>query len=595
MLAKKPLTVTQFLVYALYFTASFSLFFIGKNGEPFALSLLFSSAFAPLNHNLCALLYFLSSFADFSFDFVFIYLLQAILFRIALLIYAKTRSIHTFIPFTALFLALALFVVFAPFEGYSLAFAPAFFQNDFTQKTVVCGIIFLFSSCASVAVKAITTKFLKCRLKAEELVFSALLGIAVGIGVCRAASVFVYTGIALFLLLLFACAVKDCSTVVFAFVLSIPPFVCGGISPERFFLYGVALSLFIKTGRIPSVFSLLLLYFLYGYFDGAFSLNTPYLTFFVLSGVLPCLLFILIPAPAVRKLENKLVFYRERQLSRIAINRNRAAIGEQLFEISGVFREIQATFSALGSTEAEDGAREFVKTFAVETVCKTCEKAPVCIKNNRDLHLKKLVEVSAAKGKATLLDIPSELSGRCLLQSDLLYAINKQLVDYQKYMLEAENAKDGRTLLANQAQGVSEILKNIALEQSEPLSVRSDLEKRLDLALLKAGIVCSEILVTGEEDAPTLSMISFGNANVKKIAAVCSEILALPMIISEKLNLGKDKFCCILRKKPVFDAAFGVATRKKYGETASGDTHSVIKIDERRFMLALSDGMGSGE
>ena len=28
---------------------------------------------------------------------------------------------------------------------------------------------------------------------------------------------------------------------------------------------------------------------------------------------------------------------------------------------------------------------------------------------------------------------------------------------------------------------------------------------------------------------------------------------------------------------------------------ASGDTHSVIKIDETKFMVALSDGMGSGE
>jgi stage II sporulation protein E len=33
----------------------------------------------------------------------------------------------------------------------------------------------------------------------------------------------------------------------------------------------------------------------------------------------------------------------------------------------------------------------------------------------------------------------------------------------------------------------------------------------------------------------------------------------------------------------------------KTGETVSGDTHSVIKIDERKFMVALSDGMGSGE
>jgi stage II sporulation protein E len=38
-----------------------------------------------------------------------------------------------------------------------------------------------------------------------------------------------------------------------------------------------------------------------------------------------------------------------------------------------------------------------------------------------------------------------------------------------------------------------------------------------------------------------------------------------------------------------------VATLKKTGETASGDTHSVLKINERTFLVALCDGMGSGE
>ena len=115
------------------------------------------------------------------------------------------------------------------------------------------------------------------------------------------------------------------------------------------------------------------------------------------------------------------------------------------------------------------------------------------------------------------------------------------------------------------------------------------------MALSGAGIVCSEVLVYGEEDNPTLSLITYGNADVKKIAAIASYQFGATMIISEKLPLNQNKFCCILRKKPQYDAAFGVATAKKSGETASGDTHSVIRIDERNFLVALSDGMGSGE
>ena len=51
----------------------------------------------------------------------------------------------------------------------------------------------------------------------------------------------------------------------------------------------------------------------------------------------------------------------------------------------------------------------------------------------------------------------------------------------------------------------------------------------------------------------------------------------------------------MFKRKPRFDASFGIAACPKHGETASGDTHSILKIDERRFLVALSDGMGSGD
>ena len=40
---------------------------------------------------------------------------------------------------------------------------------------------------------------------------------------------------------------------------------------------------------------------------------------------------------------------------------------------------------------------------------------------------------------------------------------------------------------------------------------------------------------------------------------------------------------------------FGVASCPKTAGAKSGDTHSFIKLDSSRFMLALCDGMGSGE
>ncbi len=266
-----------------------------------------------------------------------------------------------------------------------------------------------------------------------------------------------------------------------------------------------------------------------------------------------------------------------------------------LLEVFYNRKEIQTTFSTLGVTQAENGAKEYIRGNVLEGVCKNCPQYALCVKENLATILGKMIDVGCLKGKVTLMDAPAALSKLCNRQSDLLHAINRQIGDYAKYMVEVENAASGRALLANQALGVSEILRNIALEQSKPLTIYSEKERAFTTALLKAGIICSEVLIFGEEEHFTISLVSFGKVNVKRIAAVAAQLFNVPMIISERIALSKDKFCCILKKQPTYDAAFGIASSAKQGETACGDTHSVIRIDERTFMVALSDGMGSGE
>lgn len=597
--AYKKTDVFQILLYFLFGSATLFLRFVGNNGEPIGLALAYALSTAGLSPIFPSVFYFISAFFGGTSTEIFLAAAQAILLGGTCQIHNKLKNAGRektgVLPLIALFLGLIGFVLFSPFTPYTLPFA--FLKNigATAQKTLIAAAVFLLAAVFSVAIKALLRKFLKCRLRGEETVFCVLFFVITGVGMCKLLSVNAYMGVAFFTLLVFACATKDASAIVCAFVLSLPPAIVAGISPERFFLYGVVVTLFIKSGRLAAACGLLAVFFVYGYMDGLYAYATSQLIQSILSATIPALLFVLLPTPLIRELENKLVFYREKHLSRIAINRNRSAIGKQLFEISSVFREIQTTFSSLGSTEAETSAKEYIRNCVVEETCKTCSQYPTCQQKQALQELDKLIDVGCLKGKTSLIDVPKRLSDVCIYQSNILYAVNRHIGDYRKYMTETENAASGRSLLAGQAQGVSEILRNLALEQSEPLPIYTDKERAFNIALLKAGIVCSEVLIYGDETNLTLSLITFGRSDVKKIAAIATELFATPMIISERITLSQNKFCCILHKKPCFDAAFGVASAKKQGETANGDTHSIIKIDERRFMVALSDGMGSGE
>ena len=53
--------------------------------------------------------------------------------------------------------------------------------------------------------------------------------------------------------------------------------------------------------------------------------------------------------------------------------------------------------------------------------------------------------------------------------------------------------------------------------------------------------------------------------------------------------------CAYFRRAPKFDVIFGSARKVKEKSLQSGDVHTLVKISERKFLVALCDGMGSGE
>lgn len=595
---KRKVNVAQVSLYLFFGGTSLFLYHIGDNGEPFSLALSYAMISAGLSPIFSLLIGFFPCALSLNPLLCLLYLFESVLLWTAFFLQDKLRKKDgkksILFPMLTFIACMVCFTFVSPFQPYTLPFSLSG-NVALIQKSILAALIFLLACTFSVALKSLLHKFLKCKLRMEEILFCLLFFTMIGVGICRFLGVNAYTGIALLILLLFSCATKDASALLCAFILSLPPLLTYGVPMEKFLLYGITCVIFIRTGRLATACALLIFFFGYGYFDGLYLFSTPQLIQSLLSVLLPTLLFVLIPVPVIKEIENRLQFYREKHLVRIAINRNRAAVGEKLFEISAVFREIQSTFTALDTKEADENAKAYLRGCVIDEVCNHCHNKSFCARNHTFAELDMLVEISCQKGKSSLIDLPRTLSENCINQSGLLYALNKRVVEYKNFKLQADNASEGRALLAKQALGVSEILKNLALEQSAPLRLYTEKERAFTSALMSVGIVTSEVLIYGEEENLCVSLVVFGNADVKKIASVASHQFSQTMMIAEKLSLSQERFCCILRKKPYYDAAFGVSCRKKEGQSVCGDSHSVIKIDERKFMVVLSDGMGSGE
>ncbi|MBR5900385.1 MAG: SpoIIE family protein phosphatase, partial [Clostridia bacterium] len=112
----------------------------------------------------------------------------------------------------------------------------------------------------------------------------------------------------------------------------------------------------------------------------------------------------------------------------------------------------------------------------------------------------------------------------------------------------------------------------------------------------KGGFIVSELLLFGEEDRISVSLIlTMREYALESLQRVISKTVNTPMTLCDKINITEDKTYMLFKKSCPFDAVFGIARVTKEGSVKSGDTHSVIKICDDRFLVALSDGMGSGE
>lgn len=173
-----------------------------------------------------------------------------------------------------------------------------------------------------------------------------------------------------------------------------------------------------------------------------------------------------------------------------------------------------------------------------------------------------------------------------------MFSLNRALTELRRSLLEEENAASGRALFAEQAHALADMLKKLAVAQSAPTGVHADSERALVRALARAGIGCDEVMVLG--DLPDIYLTVSGNFTQNRICRAATLALGIPLSLVMKRKIAEDKAVYLLHPTPRFDAAFGLASRVKQGEQACGDTSSIQRIDERRFLCALADGMGSG-
>ncbi len=515
-------------------------------------------------------------------------LVPAVLFFAVVLIYKKCRVKPKY--------ELIFFTLIAMLGYIIIGDTSEFVEME--RRLLVSILTVALTFLAIIAVTALEKKGLKFKLGFEEYVSLAVMTSAFGLGVCNLISPYLWKGVSALILLLVCYIFKLGTGSLVSAVLGISLAVhYGDINYVAIFLvWNIACVSFTLLSRYISAVALVCCDFfieiIFGVYDG-YGLTE----FFPL--LIAGIVFTVIPTKPLKALKEKLYSFREKQLVRESINRNRLMLSNKLYELSGVFSEMAGAIGAFKKARlTDDNAREGIQKQVISSVCKNCENYPNCKKSEYRLafNIGKMTDIGFAKGKLSFIDLNSEVLSVCVHPNDILFTMNKLLADYRSYKIENANLMSGRDLLAEEAVGISEILKGLALETGATLKYQSRLERKLADALFKTGFNVSELLIYGEDERTTVTLIlTMQEFSLNRLQSVITKCVGLDLSLKDKANVSENKCFLSFSKCADYDAVFGVAKAKKDGSNISGDTHSVVRISGNKFLLALSDGMGSGE
>lgn len=284
------------------------------------------------------------------------------------------------------------------------------------------------------------------------------------------------------------------------------------------------------------------------------------------------------------------------------INRNRNNIHSRLLKLSQVFGEMDKVFrSTIKGKANQEELKSLLLTELKSKMCADCPERNKCYKTFGDETNKvlcTLINTAFETGKITLIDIPSSLTSRCFRVNQLVYTINDLIEQYRSYASLVSSIDASKVLISEQLCGVSGVLKQLSYDVGKNVEFNEGLEKEIIDELIYNDIMCCDAIVYHDKNNVTSAVIEVKKEDSlkSKITQIVSKICKSQMIVETDYS-SEHKGWQILNLKtaPKYDIIFGTGAITKSSSTKSGDCYSLIRMEDGKILMALCDGMGSGE
>ena len=495
-----------------------------------------------------------------------------------------------------------VFVVFALSHVMNIA-GTSYLEGLFTALiSMLVGLVFL-AACL-VFINAVKTRWNKIPWTIDQKVCAGVFVVILSLGLMGFNSEFfnLHKFLSVLLILCTATMLDARSTFIVAICMGLGgAFVDLNLVPIAVYgLFAITAIAFRARVKYYSIVAVMMTELVLGFYFRAYG---DYDIFQFLPVAMAGLLVIALPRAFGRHFDFSKSFLSGYLVSKNTINKNRQGINKRLENLASVFNEMQNIYKNLvkGSLPPEESAKMMARTLA-DNVCENCENRPNCRRNGGDGEavtdaFEKLCYIGLKRGSVNFLDLPSNMSFKCTKLNTVLTTANNYIATVQTQAQSRGKLDASKVLMAGLLSGLSRLCVNFANDLGS--EVVFDLDKAEDIkdALLSAGIVASDCLITksksGEYNVSVL--VSRRDAQNLAIERVISKVCSHKMQIDTIDDAETAGFAIVTCKtSPRYKLVFGVAQVAKDFNPQNGDSFSFLKVTSDRTMMALCDGMGSG-
>lgn len=245
------------------------------------------------------------------------------------------------------------------------------------------------------------------------------------------------------------------------------------------------------------------------------------------------------------------------------------------------------------TTADEEGDAAHVEYLA-QCLCEGCARKEACWNDRFEITRRYMYKLLGAAEEADPLTVVE--------QARLLGCVNTEKLEQILYKLrcqsalrreESARAQERKTLTAMQIEGMADVLGGLSEHFYADVKPDDRSFRRAQDELLRRELDAKILYAVSVKERKEMMMIRTGHATVEELRRVADIACGVPMQPSAYETLASTEV--LFEQSARLEVNVGVASCKKDGESVAGDGYIARPLSGGRYLLALSDGMGSGE